>query len=147
MIIKFTKLHKDAKTPQKAHLHDAGFDLSAVSWEFIKSAQVVYRTGIAVDIPPGHCGLVFMRSSVKSTCLNLANAVGVIDSGYSGEITCVFRQVPIENGSLPFYMPGDRVAQLVIVPLPPVTFVEVEDVDDFDHTTSRGAGGYGSTGN
>ena len=141
MIIKFTKLIPSAKMPQKSHLHDAGFDLTAN--EAIHSADMaIYNTNIAVDIPPGFVGLIFMRSSVSKYALDLSNAVGVIDSGYSGPIICKFRVT--DQGKR--YEPGERIAQIVFLQLPPVLLVECDSVDDFEHTTERGFNGYGSTG-
>ena len=143
MIIKFCKLDEKATMPQKAHLHDAAFDLRAIDATFSDSS-ITYSTGIAVDIPPGYCGLVFQRSSVSKKSLILSNAVGVIDSGYSGPIKCNFKRT---DASAEYYSPGDRIAQIAFIQLPAVIFEEVASVDDFEHITERGAGGYGSTGN
>jgi len=144
MLIKFTKLNPAAKIPKKAHLHDAAFDLVASDFEH-KDRLYIYDTGIAVNIPPGFCGLVFPRSSVVKFNLRMANSVGVIDSGYTGPIKCAF-QIATSESDFKVYSVGDRIAQLMILPLPAITFVEVDDVDDFDYQSERGAGGYGSTG-
>ena len=143
MIIKFTKLDPRAKMPTKAHLHDAAFDLTAVSMTY-NDHSITYDTGIAVDIPPGYVGLVFQRSSVSKKSLILSNAVGVIDSGYSGPIKCNFKW--LKDMPNDFYDNGDRIAQIMFIQLVPVIFAECESVEDFEHTTERGAGGYGSTG-
>ena len=143
MIIKFTKLDPRAKTPTKAHLHDAAFDLTAVSMTY-NDHSITYDTGIAVDIPPGYVGLVFPRSSVAQKSLIMSNAVGVIDSGYSGPIKCNFKW--LKDMPNCFYNDGGRIAQIMFIQLVPVILAECESVEDFEHTTERGAGGYGSTG-
>ncbi len=91
MKIKFVKLTENAVTPTKAHATDAGFDLTATSRTFDEHGAVVYGTGIAMEIPTGYVGLVFPRSSVSRFDLSMANAVGVIDAGYRGEITAKFK--------------------------------------------------------
>lgn len=141
MPIRFKKLHPDAKAPYQATPGSAGWDLTAVSVEPVKEDAFLcrYGTGLAVEIPQGHVGLVFPRSSVYKTGQLLTNCVGVIDSDYRGEITAVFAGTHTGNNA---YQPGDRIAQLVIMPIPAVKFVEVEELTE----TQRGAGGYGSTG-
>lgn len=69
--------------------------------------------------------------------------MGVIDSGYRGEITACFRVHPFEDGSVAYYDAGERFAQLIILPIPAVEFIEVEELND---NTDRGANGYGSSG-
>lgn len=140
MKIKFSKLHYDAVQPFKAHPTDAGFDLTAVWAEEDRKRNVVsYHTEIAVEIPEGYVGLLFPRSSVYKHQLQLANSVGVIDSGYRGEIVLKYR---IVQPHISRYSFGDRVGQLVIVPVPDVELVEVEDLEDSD----RGKDGFGSSG-
>ena len=136
--IKFKKMNPNAVIPKQGTTGAAGFDLTAVSIE-VKENTLKYDTGIAVEIPPGYVGLVFPRSSVCKTGLSLANSVGVIDSDYRGSISFVFYKGPtwIEP-----YSYGDRIGQLVIVPIPEVEFVEAEELSE----TERGEGGYGSTG-
>lgn len=82
MKIRFKKLSAIAKAPTKAHDSDAGFDLYAAYVERNDKGQLVCHSGIAVEIPRGHVGLVFPRSSICRTSLTLANSVGVIDAGY-----------------------------------------------------------------
>ena len=136
--VRFKKLDPEAKAPYQATPGSAGFDLTAVSSENVEDSwHIRYGTGLAVEIPAGHVGLVFPRSSVYKTKLLLSNGVGVIDSDYRGEITAVFAK-----GSGDEYKVGDRIAQLVIMPIPAVKFVEAEELSE----TERGAGGYGSTG-
>ena len=137
MIIKFKKLDLNAKIPTKAHLADAGFDLTATS--LVNTREIAtYGTGIAVQIPKGFVGLLFPRSSIYKKSLRLANSVGVIDSGYQGEIMFKFDKTKSD----PLYNIGDRVGQLVILPIPEVTFKEVTEFQGSDRST----GGFGSTG-
>ena len=89
--IKIKKLHKDAVIPTKVHTSDAGCDLYATSCHY-DNGLIIYGTGIAVEIPTGYVGLVFPRSSIANTHLTLSNSVGVIDSGYRGEIMAKFRK-------------------------------------------------------
>lgn len=202
MKIKFVKMHADAVVPTKAHATDAGFDLTATSRVFDEHGAVVYGTGIAVEIPTGYVGLAFPRSSVSKLDVSMANAVGVIDAGYRGEITFKFKpallycgnanvpgggigvsatdhigtvQTNPEMQSVTFhgadghfgddaesarmwrydaegrvhetlepriYNVGERVGQLIIMPIPEIEFEEVETLNDGE----RGANGYGSTG-
>ena len=137
MKIKMKKLHPDAVIPRYAKAGDAGLDLTAV--EIVADGSLLtYKTGLAVEIPDGYVGLLFPRSSVYKTGQTLTNCVGVIDSGYRGEIMMKFSFSPqgLE------YEVGDRVGQLLIMPYPKVEFVEVDELSE----TSRGSGGYGSTG-
>jgi len=137
--LKIKKLHPDAVIPCYAKTGDAGMDLVAVSEEWNKNnTMVTYDTGLSVEIPEGYVGLLFPRSSVSKTTLNLANSVGVIDSGYRGSIMLKFRY--LEEGDV--YEVGDRVAQLVIMKLPFVTITEVTELS----SSERGEGGFGSTG-
>lgn len=141
MIVKFKKLHKDAQQPKKAHNTDAGFDLTA-TYIHVNGSLVEYGTGIAVEIPEGYVGLVFPRSSICKKAIHLTNSVGVIDSGYRGEVMAKFRLDAVDE-PLSIYNVGDRIAQLIIIPIPSVTFQEAEELSD----SERGIGGYGSTGN
>ena len=142
MKIKFKKLCDEAQMPTRAHKGDAGFDLVAVfgGWDAAEG-MYVYGTGIAVEIPEGYVGLVFPRSSIAKKDLVLSNSVGVIDSGYRGEILAKFRMAA-GMGKFDTYKPGDRIAQLVIMQLPEVEFEEWNELSG----SERGAGGYGSSG-
>ena len=151
MEVKIKKLHKDAVIPKYAKDGDAGLDLVAVSKHFDENGCVVYGTGLAFEIPKGYVGLVFPRSSVSKCAISMANCVGVIDSGYRGEVTAKFRPMDsFEYGltkesrrNFKFkYKVGERVAQLIIMPYPHIDFVETEVLSE----TERGEGGYGSTG-
>lgn len=140
LIVKVQKLHPAAQIPAPATTGAAGFDLVATSREYDEDLEVTkYGTGLAFEIPQGFAGLIFPRSSVCKTMHRMANAVGVIDSDYRGEVTAVFDTA---GASVEDYAVGDRVAQLVIVPIPAVILVESETLSE----TARGCGGYGSTG-
>lgn len=134
--IKFKKTHPDAVAPAYAKDGDAGLDLTATQMT-IEETFIEYGTGIAVEIPVGYVGLVFPRSSVsKKTNFYLKNSVGVIDSGYRGEIKLRF------NLSDNHYQPGEKVGQLIIMPYPTINLEEVDELS----STDRGDGGFGSTG-
>lgn len=139
--VKIKKLHPDAVIPTKAHASDAGFDLTAVWSGWDNDNKVFeYGFGLSFEIPEGYVGLIFPRSSIFRKDLFLTNCVGVIDSGYRGEVTVKFKST---TGRIPdSYNVGERVAQMIIMPIPQVTFVEVKELSD----TDRGTGGYGSTG-
>ena len=167
--VKIKKLHPDAVVPTYAHATDCGMDLTAVSKTFDEYGNVVYGFGLAFEIPEGYAGFIFPRSSNHKSRMLLTNSVGVIDSGYRGEVTAKFAQrtsfgIPekflqrikylltgkmgncnlssYDATNVNNYKIGDRVAQMVILPYPKVTFVETEELSD----TERGTGGYGSTG-
>lgn len=143
MEIKIKKLHPDAVIPKQGTSGSAAFDLTLIGKDIIARHPdgpnlVVYHTGIAVEIPPGYVGLLFPRSSIYKAHARLTNGVGVIDSDYRGEVMAVFDEYAQEN----CYGFGDRFAQLMIVPVPGVTYAETDELSE----TSRGTGGYGSTG-
>tara|TARA_R100000030_G_scaffold74357_1_gene57598 strand:+ start:584 stop:1000 length:417 start_codon:yes stop_codon:yes gene_type:complete len=137
MNVNIKKLHPDAVIPRYAKQGDAGLDLTAVD-VIAEGTTLTYKTGLAVEIPPWHVGLLFPRSSVYKTGQTLTNCVGVIDSGYRGEIMLKYTLSPYAKE----YDIGDRVGQLIIMPYPKIHFVEVENLTP----TDRGEGGYGSTG-
>lgn len=145
MKVKIRKLHNDAIVPKYAKEGDAGMDLYAVSvFKDVDALtgelkQVVIDSGVAMEIPEGFVGLVFPRSSIRATGLRLSNSVGVIDSGYRGPLKAVFDVI---DDSLPFYDKGDRFAQIIIIPHPPIVFEEAHLLSE----TERGEGGFGSTG-
>jgi dUTP pyrophosphatase len=143
MKIQFKKLHPNAVKPTFAKPGDAGADLVATTMPIntYREQQIVYGTGLAVEIPEGMVGLIFPCSSIRSCDLIMANSVGVIDSGYRGEILITFNIT--KNDSLVIvYDVGDRIAQLLIVPVPLVEYVETQELSE----TERGTGGHGSTG-
>lgn len=143
MKVKFKKLHPDAVIPTKAHASDAGFDLTAVAMEYDNVNDCfVYHTGIAFEIPYGYVGLVYPRSSVFSKNLLMTNCVGVVDAGYRGEVMAKFKRIKTDPRSSSMYEAGNRIAQLIIMPIPEITFEEVSELSESD----RGTVGYGSTG-
>ena len=144
MKVSFKKLSPNAITPSYAKDGDAGMDISAITYTINKEHSFIeYHTGIAFEIPKGHVGLLFPRSSVSKTDLRLANCVGVVDSGYRGEITFRYK---FEKGSyfasLKRFEEGDRIGQLVIMPYPEIELKEEETLT----RSARGVGAYGSTG-
>jgi len=140
MKVRIKKLNQNAVIPSYAKGGDAGMDLVATRIISNTTFDVSYGTDLAIEIPNGFVGLVFPRSSIRKYELVLSNSVGVIDSGYRGELQATFKK---ENGldSLA-YKVGDRIAQIMIIPYPPIEFDEVAELSD----TERGDGGFGSTG-
>jgi dUTP pyrophosphatase len=138
----FKRLDPDAVLPGRAHPGDAGLDLrSAVDVEVGPGERALVPTGVAVAIPDGRAGLVLPRSGLASKHgLTMANAPGLIDAGYRGEVICAVvnldRDTPVRISK------GDRIAQLVVVAVPELA---AEWVDELPPTT-RGEGGFGSTG-
>lgn len=141
MTIRVRRLSPAAVIPSYAHPTDAGMDLTAVSKSVDDNGCVVYGTGLAFEIPEGYVGLIFPRSSVSRKSLMLSNCVGVIDSGYRGEVILKFRRVT-DPGMDGEYETGERIGQIIIMPYPKVSVEEAETLADSD----RGTGGYGSTG-
>ncbi len=144
MNIKVRRLNENAELPYRATEGSAGADLFACVTEDViiaPGAREMIPTGIAIELPDSGCGaFVFPRSSVSSKFgVSLANCVGVIDSDYRGEI-----KVPLINHSdKPYTVKnGDRIAQMVIMPVIVPEFAECEQLGD----TGRGEGGFGSTG-
>lgn len=138
MDIKIKKTNKNAVIPTYAKSGDAGLDLTATSKEVLDQEHIKYGFGLALEIPIGYVGLIFPRSSCYKQRQLLSNAVGVVDSGFRGEISAVFIGAS-ENS----YEVGDRVAQLIIMPYPKINFIPVQKLSK----TIRGDKGYGSTGN
>ncbi len=138
MQVKFIKTHPNAVIPKYAKDGDAGLDLTAVSCKIIDTEHIKYNLGIAVEIPNGYVGLIFPRSSCYKKRQLMSNCVGVIDSGYRGEISTIMLGTSEE-----IYNEGDRVAQLIIMPYPNIEMVEVVKLSE----SERGDRGYGSTGN
>ena len=140
MQVKIKKLNPNAIIPTYAKPGDGGMDLVATSIISNTTFDITYGMGIALEIPDGFVGLIFPRSSVRKYDLVLSNCVGVCDSGYRGELQATFKKT---NGldSLS-YKVGDRIAQIMIIPYPPIEFVEADELSN----TERGEGGFGSTG-
>ncbi len=144
MELRFKTFHPQAKQPIYGSEGAAGADLCAVcdsDGVTIKAGQrVLIPTGIGVEIPQGYVGLVFARSSMGVKYgISLSNAVGVIDSDYRGEISVGLINLSDTDHTI---LPGERIAQLVILPVAAPTFVQVEQLSP----TQRGEGGFGSTG-
>lgn len=164
MRINIKKLDPKAVIPTKGTTGSAGFDLTAIDIKCDACGNIVYYTGISIELPPNYVGLIFPRSSISKKDLTISNCVGVIDSDYRGEIlvkckpvSIVFTSANRRNGegelvecyrtspvcTYHTYKAGDRIAQLVIMKLPEIEF----DIADTLSNTLRGSGGYGSTGN
>ena len=147
MDVKIKKLNENAVIPSYAHDTDAGLDLVATSYEYKDDIHChVYGTGLAIEIPEWHVGLLFPRSSNRKTESYLTNHVGVIDSGYRGEVMFSFKTRDFKEGEIQQlnkpYEVGDRVGQLIIMPYPKIEFVEVDELSDSD----RGTTGHGDSG-
>jgi len=140
--VPFRRLTADAVLPSYAHPGDAALDLSAaVDVDVPAGERAMVPTGLAVAIPEGHAGLVLPRSGLASKQgLTLANAPGLIDSGYRGEVTCAV--VNLDRERAVTIRKGDRIAQLLVVPLP---VIQPEWADELP-ASERGEGGFGSTG-
>ena len=143
MIVRIKKTDERAILPTYGTEYSAGADLYALldgEIEIKPHETYFVRTGISLEIPEGYCGLVFARSSMGAKRgLAPANKVGVIDADYRGEI-----MVTLHNHSekVATVAPGERIAQLAIVPFLKAEFEECDELSD----TVRGAGGFGSTG-
>ena len=147
MEVKIKKLSQDAVVPTYAKHGDAGMDLTATSKTYDDNGNVVYGTSLAFEIPHGYVGLLFPRSSNTKKDLILGNSVGVIDSGYRGEVVFKFKsQLSLtefrKKSYNDSYEVGDRIGQIIIMPYPKVTFIEVDELGE----SERGNGGFGSSG-
>jgi dUTP pyrophosphatase len=142
MEVPFERRHPDAVLPRAQHPGDAGLDLCAVvDVEVRPGERAMVPTGVAVAIPEGHAGLVLPRSGLASKRgLTLANAPGLIDAGYRGEVICAV--VNLDPSTPVAIARGDRIAQLVIVAVPEVEPTWTASLS----ATTRGDGGFGSTG-
>lgn len=170
MEVKFKKLSDKAVIPTKAHPTDAGFDMVATGINQTDE-YLEYKTDIAIQLPKGYCALLFPRSSNSKKDLLLANSVGLVDEGYIGEIRFRFKRIlmPImqdimiapptgdiltdakNTRKVPglayrddfIYKEGDKIGQLVIMPIPEITLVETDELTE----TERSDKGFGSSGN
>lgn len=165
VIVKFKRLHKDAKVPTYITEDSAGLDITAISMEYdAKNRCMIYHTGLAVQLPKGYVGLLFPKSGIYKTTLNLRNCVGILDGDYTGEVKAYFKD-DIEYGSrfllklriwfnrllkklnipqplrskIRRYEIGDKVIQMIVLPFPKVNFLKVEELDK----TERGTKGFG----
>jgi len=134
--IKIKKLCPKAVLPKYAHEGDAGMDIVAIDRK-ITDRYLEYKTGLALEVPEGHVCLIFPRSSISKKDLMLCNSVGVLDSGYRGELVFRFQKFGED-----IYKVGERVGQIIILPYP---FIEIEEVETLSNS-SRGKKGLGSTG-
>lgn len=140
VMVKVKKLDPNAVIPSYSKVGDAGMDLTITNIKENTTFSVTYGFGIAMEIPKGHVGLVFPRSSIRNQDLILSNCVGVIDSGYRGELQATFKKTQgLDSFS---YNVGERGAQIMILPYPQVFMTEVPELSE----TERGTGGFGSTG-
>jgi dUTP pyrophosphatase len=140
VLVKVKKLVPEAVVPSYSKVGDAGMDLTITREIENTSFSVSYGFGIAMEIPKGYFGLVFPRSSVRNQDLILSNCVGVIDSGYRGELQATFKKTQGLDSIK--YKVGERGAQIIILPYPTIYMTEVPELSD----TERGTGGFGSTG-
>lgn len=170
--LKVKRLEKDAILPQKAHRADAGFDIFANEKVFIQPGEhKKVKSGIAVEIPEGHVGLLTARSGINHKS-SLRGLLGIIDAGYHGDVSVLidnritsleqftdasFGSTRISDYSINYSSKfsqntvyeinkGDKIAQLVIVPLSQFD-KDVEVVDQFNSLSERGENGFGSTKN
>lgn len=149
MEVKIKKLHENAVIPTYAKNGDAGMDLTATTKSYDDHGNVVYGTGLAFEIPVGYVGFLFPRSSNSKMHLLLSNSIGVIDSGYRGEVIVKFKITynDVIDGQLYHtvnkeYKIGERIGQIIIMPYPKIEFIEVDELED----SERGNGGFGSSG-
>ena len=142
-IVKVTKTDHNARMPTKGSEHAAGWDLYCLEDTVVKfRSSVKLRTGLRVAIPEGYEGQVRARSSLGSKGLILPHSIGTIDADYRGELFVLMTW--IGEGSSYEVKSGERIAQLVIAPIPDVQFIEVNE--EYLGETKRGDGGFGSTG-
>ena len=136
------RLRPGGRVPERAHPGDAGLDLvAAEARDLAPGARVAVPTGIAIAVPPGHAGLVLPRSGLaRRHGVTLANAPGLIDAGYRGELLVVMINLGAEAHRVEA---GDRIAQLVIAPIAMSRAVQTNALPPSD---GRGEGGFGSTG-
>ena len=143
--VNIKKLSDNAVIPTYAKHGDAGMDLTATSKWYDEHGNACYGTGLAFEIPNGFAGFLFPRSSNTKKDLILGNSVGVIDSGYRGEVVFKFRELLPSERDIEFgareYEVGDRIGQIVIIPVPQIEFNVVDELS----ATDRGVGGFGST--
>jgi len=138
MKVRVKKLDDKATIPKKAHESDSGYDLVATSRTTDKYGNIVYGTGLAIQVEEGYESQIYPRSSISKKKLHLVNSIGLIDQNYRGELLLKFK--PTTSG-VGVYEEGDKIAQLVFKKRLDVELVEVEDLDE----TDRGSGAFGSS--
>jgi dUTP pyrophosphatase len=135
------RLRQEAVVPERAYTGDAGLDLAACERvELAPGARALVGTGLAVAIPDGHAGFVQPRSGLAARHgLTIVNSPGLVDSGYRGELRVILLNT---DSSEPFVVePGMRIAQLVVLPIPELELVEVDELP----ASERGVRGFGSS--
>lgn len=141
MQLKIKKLHADAQLPTYGTADAACFDLYALTDVSVpSSSSAAVKTGLAIEVPPGHALMVYSRSGHGfKNGIRLSNTTGIVDSDYRGEV-----MVKLHNDSTTDFQvrAGDRIAQGMVIPVPKCSFEEVTELSD----TARGTGGFGSTG-
>jgi dUTP pyrophosphatase len=142
VILRVRRLDPAAVLPRRAHPGDAGLDLCAAeAAELAPGSRARVRTGIAIELPPGHAGLVLPRSGLAAEHgIALVNAPGLIDEGYRGEVAVLLLNT--DRDAAFAVAPGMRIAQLVVAPVALPEVVEAEELA----AAARGTGGFGSTG-
>ena len=140
------RIERHSLTPERAHPTDAGLDLRARhETELHRNKRTLVPLGVQVKIPPGFVGLLLPRSSLSKKYVVMMNSVGVIDSDYRGELMACLMYVGTED--MEVLMQDEKIVQLVIVPVAlPDILTRYCDEETWNDTT-RGAGGFGSTGN
>ena len=141
MNVKIKKLSKDAVIPSYAKIGDVGLDLTAVSISYADN-YIEYGTGLAIEIPEGFGGFIFPRSSISNYDLSFCNSVGVVDSNYRGELKIRFNAIYNYQLNKKLYDIGDRIGQLVVLPVPKIEFELTGELND----SVRGSSGFGSSG-
>lgn len=139
MKVKLKKLNENVKLPVYAKTGDAGLDIKATRIENENNYSITYGTDLCIEIPFGYVGLIFPRSSIRNYDLSLSNCVGVIDSGYRGEIMATFKKTKLDGM---YYDVDDKVMQIIILPYPSIEFEFTDELSE----TERGKGGFGHTG-
>ncbi len=141
--VKFTKLHQNAAEPTQGSALASGWDLRALQSMTVRAGETTrIPTGIAIAIPVGYEGQVRARSSLGAKGLIMPNGVGTIDADYRGELQVLVAWIGSEKSFT--IKAGERIAQLIVAPIPLVRFVEVERSELGE--TERGSDGFGSTG-
>lgn len=139
MKVKLKKLNENVKLPVYAKTGDAGLDIKATRIENENNYSITYGTDLCIEIPFGYVGLIFPRSSIRNYDLVLSNCVGVVDSGYRGEIMATFKKTKLDGM---YYDVDDKIMQIIILPYPSIEFEFVDELSE----TERGKGGFGHTG-
>lgn len=143
MNVKIKKLVPHAEVPKKAKNGDAAYDVVATDYYYNSDYGFhEYGTGLSFEFSPEFVGLLFPRSSVSKKRISLCNGIGVLDSSFRGEVTFRFRSKDPQAHEDDLYDVGDRIGQVMFIKREDVDFIEVEKLSE----TSRGLGGYGSSG-